>query len=96
MKKNFENVKELLKNVSVNFSAICLSEPWCQSQEESQNLNCILSSYSFFSQHRQYRRGGCVCVFFERIVFFCKNRQDLSINCDAIDSLCLQIINSKT
>ena len=48
MKKNFENFKELLKNLSVSFSAICLSETWCESQEKSQNSNCILSGYNFF------------------------------------------------
>ena len=43
MKKNFENFKEFLKNLSVSFSAICLFETWCKSQEESQNSNYILS-----------------------------------------------------
>ena len=35
MKKNFENFKEFLKNLSVSLSAICLSETWCESQDES-------------------------------------------------------------
>ena len=48
MKKNFENFKEFLKNVSVSFSAICLSETWCESQDGSQNSNYILSGYNFF------------------------------------------------
>ena len=39
MKKNFENFREFLKNLSVSFSAICLSETWCESQDESQNSN---------------------------------------------------------
>ena len=43
MKKNFENFKEFFKNLSVGFSAICLSETWCESQDESQNSNYILS-----------------------------------------------------
>ena len=43
MKKNFENFKEFLKNLSVSFSAICLFETWCKSKEESQNSNYILS-----------------------------------------------------
>ena len=87
MKKNFENFKEFLKNLRVSFSAICLSETWCESQKESQNSNYILSGYNFFHQHRQYRRGGVVS-FYERIV--------LSINCDAIESLCLVITNEKS
>ena len=43
MKKNFENFKEFLKNLSVSFSAVCLFETWCKSQEESQNSSYILS-----------------------------------------------------
>ena len=37
MEKNFKNVKEFLKNLSVSFSAIWFSEKWCKSQDESQN-----------------------------------------------------------
>ena len=48
MTKNFENFKEFLKNLSVSFSAICLSETWCESKDESQNSNYILSGYNFF------------------------------------------------
>ena len=48
MKKNFENVQEYLKNLSASFSAICLSETWCEPQDESQNSNCIWSGYNFF------------------------------------------------
>ena len=48
MRKNFENFKESLKNLSVSFSAICLSEKWCESQDESQNSNYILSGYNIF------------------------------------------------
>ena len=69
------------------FSAICLPEIWCESQEQSQNLNYTLSGYNFFSQHGQYRRGGGVCLFVKES-FCCKTRQDFSINCDAIESFC--------
>ena len=48
MKKNFKNFKELLKNLSVSFNAICLSEIWCEAQDESKNPNYILSGYNFF------------------------------------------------
>ena len=44
------------------------------------------------NQYRQYRRGGGVCLFVKES-FCCKTRQDLSINCDAIESLCLEIKN---
>ena len=95
MKKNFENFKEFLENLSVSFSAICLSETWCESQDESQNSNYILSGYNFFDQYRQHRRGRGACIFVKES-FCCKTRKDLSINCDAIESLCLEIANEKS
>ena len=63
MKKNFKNFKEFLKILIVNFSGICLSETWCDSQEESQNSNYILSGYNCFHQYKQYLRGGGACLF---------------------------------
>ena len=71
MKKNFKTFKEPLENLSVTFSAICLSETWCESQEEPQYSNYILSGYNFFYQYRQYCRGGGVCLFVKES-FFCK------------------------
>ena len=50
---------------------------------------------TFFYQYRQYRRGGDVCIFMKES-FSCKTRPDLSINCDAIESLCLEITNQKS
>ena len=35
-----------------------------------------------------------MCLFVKES-FFCKTRQDLSINRDAIESLCLEITNEK-
>ena len=35
IKKNFGSLKESLKNLSVNFSAICLSGTWCEWHKES-------------------------------------------------------------
>ena len=42
MKKNFENFKEFLKNLSVSFSDICLSETWFESQEGITELELYL------------------------------------------------------
>ena len=95
MKKNFENFKEFLKNLNANFSALCLSETLYESQDESRNSNYILSGYNCFHQYSKYHRGEGVCLFLRK--WFCyKTKQDLSINCDAIESLCLGITNKKS
>ena len=52
-------------------------------------------AWQYFYQYRQYCRGGEVCLFVKES-FCCKTRQDLSINCDAIESLCLEITNEKS
>ena len=62
MNKNFKNFKEFLKNLSVNFSAIYLLETWCESQEESQNSNYILSGYILFISRGNIAKEE-VCVF---------------------------------
>ena len=95
MKKSCRNLKEFLKNLSVRFSATCLSETWCQSPEVSQNLNYFLSGYNFFYQYRQNCRGGGVCLLVKELLCY-KTREDLSINCDAIEALCLEMKNRKT
>ena len=41
-----------------------------------------------------YFKGGDTCLF-EKESFVCKTRQNLSINCDAIESLSLEITNEK-
>ena len=64
----------------------------CESQEQSQSSNYILSGHIHFYQYRQYRAGGSVCLF-GRKSFCCKTRQDLSKNFDAIKSLYLEITN---
>ena len=66
----------------------------CDSQEESQKSNYILLGYNCFHEHKKYPRGGGVCVFVKES-FCCKIRQDLSINCDIIELLCLEITNRK-
>ena len=33
MKKNFESFQEFCKDIKYNFSAICLSETWCESTD---------------------------------------------------------------
>ena len=67
MKKNFENFKEFLTNLSASFSAIFLSETWCKSQDESQNSNYLTSGYNFFISISNIAEE-------EECVFLLKNR----------------------
>ena len=51
--------------------------------------------YLLLSIYRRNTREGAVCLFVKE-PFCCKTRQDLSINRDAIKSLCLEIANEKS
>ena len=94
MKQNFENFKRFLKNLSINFSAICLFQIWCETQEESWNSNYIFDQATTVFISTGIIAEEEVYSLCERW-FCCKSRQDFSIHCDAIESLRLEIINKK-
>ena len=61
----------------------------------SKNSNFQLSDYQVLHQTRKNRKGGGVCVFVHEKLSF-KLREDLSINCDAIQSFSIKISNTKS
>ena len=54
-----------------------------------------LSGYKVLHQTRKHRKVGGVCVFVHENLSF-KLREDLSINCDAIQSLSIEISSTKS
>ena len=48
MKKNFESFQEFFKDLKFNFSAICLSETWCESVDATKNSNYKLNGTDIF------------------------------------------------
>ena len=62
MVKGFEYFKEYFKNLSASFGVICLSEIWCESQDELKHSNHILSRYRFFISTGNIAEEE-VCVF---------------------------------
>ena len=57
MSKNFESFREFLDSLCFTFSAICLSETWCQSHKTS-NSNLQIPDYVSLQQTWKNRRGG--------------------------------------
>ena len=92
MKKNFESFQEFFKDLKFNFSAICLSETWCESVDATKNSNYKLNGYRSFHQIRNERKGGRLCIFLRESYTY-KLRSDLNINSDAIECLCIEILN---
>ena len=95
MNKNFESFKEFYSKINFKFSIVCFSETWVDDISFSKNSNFQLSGYQVIHQTRKNRKGGGVCVFVHENLSF-KLRQDLRINCDAIQSLSIEISITKS
>ena len=92
--KNFEAVKQFYLSLNFNFSIVCFSETWANDININKNSSFQLPNYNTEHQIRKSRRGG-VCIFIHDSLGY-KAREDLSINCDAIESLSIEISKGKT
>ena len=91
MSKNFESFREFLDSLCFTFSAICLSETWCQPHETS-NSNLQIPGYVSLHQTRKNRREGGLCIFLIESLSY-KVRDDLAVNSSAIEYLCVEVFN---
>ena len=80
-------------NHSKNF--IRHSDTWVDNISFSKNSNFQLSDYQVLHQTRKNRKGEGVCVFVHENLSF-KLTEDLSINCDGIQSLSIEISVTKS
>ena len=55
MTTNFENIKDFLKNLSVNFTAICLSETWCSGRITKQYKRNVIYKPLHKFKHKTLR-----------------------------------------
>ena len=94
MSKNFESFREFLDSLCFTFSAICLSETWCQPHETS-NSNLQIPGYVSLHQTRKNRRGGGLCIFLLESLSY-KVRDDLAVNSSAIECLCVEVFNKNS
>ena len=91
MSKKFESFWEFLDSLCFTFSAICLSETWCQPHENS-NSNLQIPNYVSWHQTRKNLRGGGLCIFLLESLSY-KVRDDLAVNSSAIECLCVEVSN---
>ena len=92
LNKNFESFKQLLCNLKFEFRIICLSETWC---DDNSSSLFELPDYNLLFQNRVSRKGGGVCIYLHKSLIY-KERNDLSINSDDIQSLSVEITNKTT
>ena len=90
IQRNFEKFQEFFKTLKFNFSAVCLSETWCDSLDSTKSSNYRFHGYKSFHQTRDGHKGGGLCIFLRNTLSY-KIRSDLNMNSDAIGCLCLEI-----
>ena len=90
MSKNLNHLENLQIHY-VAFSAISLSETWCQPHETS-NSNLEIPGYVTLHQARKNRRWGGLCIFLLESLSY-KVRDDLAVISCAIECLCVKISN---
>ena len=92
LKTFFESFQEFFKDLKFNFSAICLSDTWCESIDATKHFNYKLNEYRSFHQIRNERKGSGLCTFLLESYTY-KLRSDLNISSDAIECLCIEILS---
>ena len=85
MSKLFESFREFLDSLCFSFSAICLSETWCQAHETS-NSNLQIRGYVIFTRLGKIVEGGGLCIFLLKALSYIV-RDDLVVNSIAIECL---------
>ena len=95
MNKNFEAFREFYESLDINFSIICFSETWANDSNFDENSLFQIEGYNPIHQIRKNRKGGGIAIFVRNSLLY-KIRDDLSINCDDIESLSIEIVNDHT
>ena len=94
-KKNFDKLVNFLATSSFNFKVIFDTETWCSSEHNNSDLY-KLTNYSIIHQTRSSgKMGGGLAILVHNIWTY-SLRKDLSTNNVDIESLCTEIINTKS
>ena len=90
--QNFETFKQFYLFLNFNFSIVCFSETWTNDININKNSSFQLPNYNTEHRIRKSGKGGGVCIFTHESNDY-KVRKDLSVNCDAIESMAIEICN---
>ena len=95
LNKNFEAFQNFYKSLNTKFSIICLTETWANASDINQKSFFQLEGYIPVHQIRKSRKGGGIITFIRDSLLY-KLRNDLSTNCEDIESLSIEILHSQT
>ena len=95
MNKNFETFQDFYRSLNTIFSIICLAETWIDDSNINQNSLSRLEGYTSVHKIRKYRNGGGIVIFIRDSLLY-ELHDELSINCEDIEFLSTEILNSQT
>ena len=95
MKKNFEDFQDFYKSLNTKVRIISLTETWANDNAINHNSLFQLEGYILVHQIRKNRQGGGSVIFIRDSLLY-KLHNDFSINCEDIESLSIEILNSQT
>ena len=95
LSKNLESFKKLYNLLSFKFSILCFSETWSKDEKINENSLYQLESHNLLHQNRKHKNGGGIDISVKDSYSF-KNRDDLSINTEAIESLSIEITHNES
>ena len=83
-------LKNFLSTLNHNFSIICFCETWLD-ETNNENSNYELPGYYSIHQIRNNRKEGGISIYIKKVLNF-KIKDDLSINCKDVESLCIELL----
>ena len=95
MNKNFEAFQDFCKSLNTKFSITRLAETWANDSYINQNSLFQLGGHIPVHQIRKSCKGGRIVIFTSDSLLY-KLHNDLSIDCEDIESLSIEILNSQS
>ena len=95
MNKNSQSFKEFYSTINFKFTIVCFSETWVDDISFSKVRIFNFHVTRSYIKQQKNRKGTEVCIFVHENLSS-KLREDLGINCDAIQSLSIQISSTKS
>ena len=95
MNKKFNAFQDFYKSLNTKFSIFYLTETWANDININQNALFQLEGYITIHQIRKSSKGRGIVRFIRNSLLY-KLRSDLGINCQDIESLSIELLNSQT
>ena len=90
-----EKLVNLLARLKFNFKIIYVSQTWCSSEHNNSDLYKLTNYYSKHQTRSSVKSVGSLAIFVHNSLKY-SVKKDLSTNNKDTESLCIEIINTKS